>query len=69
MSPDHKIKAPKKENCLKLFDKYNLTFTFHNVNEEEINQIIDKVAPKSRFGFDGLSLKLVKTVKYVLIKH
>ncbi len=47
---------------------HNLNFTFHNVNEEEINQIIDKLAPKTSFGFDALSSKLMKTVKDVLIK-
>ncbi len=48
---------------------HNLHFTFHNANELEINQLIDKLAPKTSFGFDGLSSKLMKTVKDVLIKQ
>ena len=64
-----KIKAPKNKTVQTYLTKtHNLNFTFHNVNEEEINQIIDKLAPKTSFGFDGLSSKLMKTVKDVLIK-
>ncbi len=64
-----KIKAPKKKTVQTYLTKtHNLNFTFHNVNEEEINQIIDKLAPKTSFGFDSLSSKLMKTVKDVLIK-
>jgi hypothetical protein len=43
-------------------------FTFRNVNEDTVSQIIDKISPKASFGFDGLSSKLIKTVKNALIK-
>ncbi len=33
------------------------TFTFQNINEENIISIIDKFAPKSSFGFDGISTR------------
>lgn len=51
-----------------LTQKYNNDFSFQNVNEETISLIIDKLAPKTSFGFDGLSTKLIKTVKDALIK-
>ncbi len=64
-----KIKAPKNKTVQTYLTKtHNLNFAFHNVNEEDINQIIDKLALKTSFGFDGQSSKLMKTVKDVLIK-
>ena len=44
------------------------TFKFHNINEEIVNNIIDKLAPKTSFGFDGISSKLMKIIKDALIK-
>ncbi len=44
------------------------TFNFQNINEEHTVSIIDKFAPKSSFGFDGISTKLIKTIKVSLIR-
>ncbi len=33
-----------------------------------VNDIIDKLAPKTSFGFDGFSIKLIKTTKAMLTK-
>ncbi len=50
-----KIKAPKNKTLQTYLTKtHNLNYIFHNVNEDEINQIIDKLAHKTSFGFDGL---------------
>ncbi len=50
-----------------LTKKHNHNFKFKNVSEEVILKIIDKLAPKSSCGFDGLSTKLVKTVKNAVV--
>ncbi len=34
-----------------------------------INDIIEKLEPKTSFGFDGLSTKLIKTTKAIMTKH
>ncbi len=44
------------------------TFNFQNINKENTVSIIDKFAPKSSFGFDGISTKLIKTIKMSLIR-
>ncbi len=44
------------------------TFNFQNINEENTESIIDKFAPKSSFGFDGISTRLIKTIKMSLIR-
>ncbi len=49
-----------------LKSKYNVKFTFHNIKEENGNQLIDKLSPKTSFGFDGLSLKILKSKKKML---
>ncbi len=51
-----------------LSKKHNNNFKFHNVDKETVSQIIDKLAPKNSFGFDGISSKLIKMVKDALIK-
>ncbi len=43
-------------------------FNFQNINEENVTQIIDKLAAKTSFGFDSLSTKLLKTIKDALIR-
>ncbi len=44
------------------------TFEFHNINEEIVSNIIDKLSPKTSFGFDGISSKLMKIIKDALVK-
>ena len=43
------------------------SFNFKNINDNLINEIIDKLSPKTSTGHDGLSTKLLKTVKNALI--
>ncbi len=40
---------------------------FKNVDDNIVKYIIDKLVPKSRFGSDGISTKLVKTAQDALI--
>ncbi len=47
---------------------HNNNFVFKNINEEIPLPIIDKVAPKSSCGFDGISSKMIKIIKTALIK-
>ncbi len=47
--------------------KRNHYFQFKNINEEVIINIIDKLAIKTSCGFDGISPKLFKTIKIILI--
>ena len=51
-----------------LKNKTNYSFTFKTVDMDTINSIIDKFAPKSSCGYDGISMKLLKTVKQALLK-
>ncbi len=51
-----------------LTEKFNNNFNFQNVTEETVNKVLDKLASKTSFGFDGLSTKFIKTVKNALIK-
>ena len=53
------------KNYLKLKHTYN--FSFENINTDIINNIIDSLAPKSSSGHDGISTKLLKTVKNSLL--
>ena len=45
-----------------------IEFSFIPVNNDVVSQIIDNLKPKSSCGSDGLSLKLLKTVKLELIE-
>ena len=45
-----------------------IEFCFIPVNNDIVSQIIDNLKPKSSCGSDGLSLKLLKTVKLELIE-
>jgi hypothetical protein len=51
-----------------LKNKFNLKFTFDNVDEENVGKIIDKLSPKASFGFDGISSKLLKSIKTAVVK-
>ncbi len=50
-----------------LTHKHKYNFQFQNINEEVIINIIDKLALKTSCGFDGISSKLLKTIKMTLI--
>ncbi len=47
---------------------HNNNFHFVNINEDITLSIIDKLAPKTSYGFDGISSKTIKTIKATLIK-
>ncbi len=48
--------------------KYNHNFQFQNVDEEFVTSIINKLAPKTSCGFDGISTKLIKTLQDTIVK-
>ncbi len=48
--------------------KYNLNFQFQNVEESNVNEIISKLKSKTSFGWDGLSTKLLKSIKSIMTK-
>ena len=63
------ISAPRNKNFKNyLTNRYTVKFHFQNINEEDLRAIIDKLAPKTSLGFDGLSTKLVKEVKEPLLR-
>ena len=51
-----------------LHDKINHNFTFKLIDTGTISDTIDKLAPKTSTGYDGISTKLLKTVKNALLK-
>ncbi len=62
------IIAPKNKSFKQFLNKsYNVNFRFHSINEESVCEIIDKLSHKTSFGFDGLSSKLIKNMKYITI--
>ena len=61
------IETPNKNFNTYLRNKINSNFKFQTVNTDIINSIIDKLAPKSSTGYDGISTKLIKTVKNTLL--
>ncbi len=63
------IKRPKNKSFKDyLISNNNNQFKFQITNEEFVGQIIDKLAPKTSFGFDGIFSKLLKTIKDTVIK-
>ena len=54
------------QNYLK--NKISYSFKFTAIDTKTISEIIDDPAPKTSSGFDGISTKLIKTIKNVLIK-
>ena len=42
------------------------SFTFNHTQPEHVSKIIEKFMPKTSSGHDGLSMKLIKRLKYVL---
>ncbi len=51
-----------------LTQTHNFHFHFKNIDVEKISSIIDKLAPKTICGFNGLSTKLIKTIKAALLR-
>ena len=63
------IKAPSnKFFCDYLTKRYQLTFEFETVHEETIFEHINELKNKNSTGKDGISSKLLKTIKTSLIK-
>ncbi len=48
--------------------RYNPKLTFQNIDEENVSELINKLSPKTSFGFDGISAKLIKSIKTPVIK-
>ncbi len=46
-----------------LLHKYSTILKFHIINEDVVSNIIDKLNPKYSFGFDGISMNLIKKTK------
>ncbi len=46
-----------------LKNRYNLKLTFQNIGEEKLGELINKLFSKTSFGFDGISSKLLKSIK------
>ncbi len=51
-----------------LSQKYTDQFNCQNINEQDILLTVDKLAPKSSCGFDGISSKIIKMLKVSLAK-
>ena len=63
------IKAPSNKSfCDYLTKRYQLTFEFETVHEETIFEHIKELKNKNSTGKDGISSKLLKTIKTILIK-
>ncbi len=50
-----------------LTQNYNHNFQFENIDEEITMSIINKLAPKTSYGFDEISTKLLKIIKVTLV--
>ncbi len=48
--------------------KHSLVFSFSEIETNTVETILDKRKTKSSYGWDGMSVKLLKTIKSVLIK-
>ncbi len=46
--------------------KYSLKLKFENISKTEVIKIIDNLKPKTSCGFDGISMKILKTIKEIL---
>ncbi len=64
----NKIKAPKNKNFKRyLKKKFTKQLKFKQTNETEVKKIIESLQPKNSSGFDGISMKLIKKLKTILI--
>ncbi len=48
--------------------KHSLVFNFNEIETNTVETILDKLKIKSSYGWDKMSVKLLKTIKLVLIK-
>ena len=63
------INAPQHKSFTDYLDlAQNPEFSFKNVTEVEIHKIIDRLKPKTSVGIDGISVKLLKEIKNIIIK-
>ena len=46
----------------------NTNFTFRSINEQDVGKIIDSLPSKSSYGEDGISPKLLKSLKSAILK-
>ncbi len=51
-----------------LKNRYNSKLAFQNIDEINVDELINKLSPKISFGFDGISSKLLKSIKTAVIK-
>ncbi len=51
-----------------LKNRYNLKLTCQNIDEEKVSELINKLSPKTSVCFDGISSKLLKSIKIAVIK-
>ena len=51
-----------------LKDKFQHNFKFEMVDESTVNRIIEQMTPKTSCGHDNISMKLLKTLKNVLLE-
>jgi hypothetical protein len=64
-----KITAPRNKTFQNYLTKTcDNIFKFQDITEITVNNIIDNLAPKISFGFDGLSTKLIKSIKPVIVR-
>lgn len=62
------ITSPKNKSFRTFLNKrFTDEIKFKNTTSEIVSNIIDNMAPKTSFGYDGISTKLLKTVKNALI--
>ncbi len=47
--------------------KYSTILKFHIINEDVVSNIIDKRNPKNCFGFDNISMNLIKKTNTLII--
>ncbi len=50
-------------------ENFTCKLQFKNVDNESIIKIIDTVKLKTSYGFDGISTKLIKQIKHIIIEH
>ncbi len=48
--------------------KHSSVFSFSDIETNTVETILDKFKTKPSYGWDGMSVKLLKTIKSVLIK-
>ncbi len=48
--------------------KHNAVLKFHDVNNDTVGKEIDNIKPKTSYGSDGMSVKLMNAVKTALVK-